>query len=146
MDKTERVFILLIGGNISDNYVPGNVISASPFLRPNLPPPLPPPQPGVPAVNGMDCVNNAFDSLQMSIEKQLPPEHLRARRLQEKSEQIQFLHNVHFPERHQGPSVNQGLVSSNTNNPAFLYCVLYMRMQICTIYKTKLKTNFFGDS
>jgi hypothetical protein len=101
------LFSLSLGGNVTENYVPGNMILPTPFLRPNVPPP---PQPSVPIVNGLDSVNSSFESLQISIEKQLPPEHLRTRRLQEKPDQIQFLHNVHFPERHQGPSLGQGLV------------------------------------
>lgn len=40
----------------------------------------------------------------------MPANHLGARRQHDKAEQIQFLQNVHFPERQQNHAVTQGMV------------------------------------
>ncbi|XP_066992775.2 probable helicase with zinc finger domain isoform X2 [Anabrus simplex] len=81
--------------NSADSYVPGGVLSPPSFLQPNLPV-------GDPVPFGMQ--NHGM--------KQNAAEHLGARRglsiPQDKADQIQFLHNVHFPERHLAATLAKG--------------------------------------
>lgn len=98
------MLIFFVGCNLPDSYVPGGVISPASFLKPNLPP-----QAGQ-NLTAVDSLRNTFISLQGSGDKHLTVDHIGARRQHEKSEQIQFLQNVHFPERHQNHLVAQEVV------------------------------------
>jgi len=89
--------------------VPGGVISPASFLQPNLPP-----QSGL-NVTTSDSLNNAVVSIQGSGDKHLAGDHTGIRRQHDKSEHIQFLQNVHFPERHRSQAVTQGVVCPNKN-------------------------------
>ncbi|XP_069701486.1 probable helicase with zinc finger domain isoform X2 [Periplaneta americana] len=87
------------GSSLPDSYVPGGVISPASFLRPNLPS----------NISNLETMNNTFIALQGPAEKHLPNDHMTSRRQHDKSEQIQFLQNVHFPERIQSQAISQPL-------------------------------------
>jgi hypothetical protein len=96
--------IYFVGSNLPDSYVPGGVISPASFLQSNFPPQTDP------KVTALDSIRNTFVSLQGSGNKHITAHHMGARRQHDKAEQIQFLQNVHFPERQQNQAVTQGAV------------------------------------
>jgi hypothetical protein len=112
--RTNFLFICFVGGNLPDSYVPGGVISPASFLKPNLPP-----QSGQ-NLTAVDSLRNTFVSLQGSGDKHLTAGHIGARRQHDKSEQIQFLQNVHFPERQQNQTVAQEVVCIKKQIDCFL--------------------------
>ena len=99
-------FICFVGSIVPDSYVPGGVISPAPFPQPDLPPPTDP------NLTTLDTLRNTLVSFQSSGNRTVPANHVGARRQHDKSEQIQFLQNVHFPERHQNQTVPHGAVCS----------------------------------
>lgn len=99
--------ICFVGSIIPDSYVPGGVISPASFLQPDLPPQTDP--------NSVtqDTLRNTSVSHQGSGNKNPAANHVGARWQHDKSEQIQFLQNVHFPERHQNQAATQAVVCLN---------------------------------
>jgi hypothetical protein len=105
--------ICFVGSIVPDSYVPGGVISPASFLQPELPAQTDQ------NLTTLDTHRNTFVSFQGSGNRNLPANHIGARRQHDKSAEIQFLQNVHFPERHQSQAVSQGAVCLRNKFPMF---------------------------